>query len=248
MMELNLDSSKYEELLRVMNVLKDNCNDLDIRDGIIRQRSNDRASIFEINVAHLLENINMPISDLKKNIDSLKVFEKQDISILIDVDDSGNFFQFSNQSSSLRFRPIADDYIDNRFMTDDELNASFILNDEDIILSTTIPKNISDMIKVISSNFNVNSIQAKFEGETVCLKAETQSKTQSAKFYDGIVSERVMTGYVNIVTIPFVIDHDSDITLNMYNVRDNIIISKFSMTVNDTTIVVFTRSSLVIEE
>lgn len=248
MRQVNLDATMYEELLKVMTVLKDNCNDLDIRNGLIRQRSNDRASIFEINVNHLIENVNMPISDLKKNIDLLKAFEKQEVGITLDEDEGGNFFQFSDQYSSIKFRPIKDEYIDNKFMPDEELNATFVLNNEDIVLSATIPKNISDRIKIISTNFNINSIQVKFEGETVCLRAETQSKTQSAKFYDGLLSERVMRATTSVVTIPFIIEHDSDISLQMYNVRENIIISKFSTSIANSNIIIYTRSSLIMDE
>jgi hypothetical protein len=88
----------------------------------------------------------------------------------------------------------------------------------------------------------------KFEGETVCLRAETQSKTQSAKFYDGLLSERVMRATTSVVTIPFVIEHDSDITLQMYNVRENIVISKFSTSISNSNIIIYTRSSLIMDE
>ena len=244
---LNLDTETYAEFLRCVSLLKEDCNDADVRNGIIRQRSNEKVSVFEIDLTSLISDISLPISDLKQKIDLFKIFENQEVQVEVNDEEDLPCFKFIDQYSTLKFVAPRLDYIDNKFMTEEDLSASFILNESDVILNTTIPKNISDRIKIVTQNFNVNAIQINFEGETASLSAKNQSKDQSAKFYSGVVVERPMTCYCNMVTIPFVIDHDTDVTLKVYNIRDNVVAGKFTTTVGNTTVVVYTRSHLIEE-
>ena len=244
---VNLGSEYYNEFLRCISILKDQCNDSDVRNGIIRQRSNEKISIFEIDLTNLIQNLNIPLTNLKQKIELLKIFENQEVSIEVD-DESPQSFSFSDQYSTLKFMSPRLDYIDNKFMSEEELNSLFSLDESDLILSATIPKNISDRIRTVTQNFNVNAIQVSFEGETATLLSRTQSKDQTAKFYSGVLAERPLNSYTNVVTIPFVIDHDGDVYMKMYNIRENIVITKFSTEIGDTNIVIYTRSTLITEE
>ena len=47
---LNLDAEKYNIFLRCLTNLKEECNDIDIRGGMIRERSNDKTSIFQFDL------------------------------------------------------------------------------------------------------------------------------------------------------------------------------------------------------
>ncbi len=110
--QVNLDSVKYDELLRILLILKDICNDVDIRQGVIRQRTNDSATVFEIDLSSIISNINLPISELKSKLDILKCFSGEEVQITT-TDDS---FVVSDQYSMLRVKNPILEFLDNKFI------------------------------------------------------------------------------------------------------------------------------------
>ena len=71
--EMSLTPSEFSNILRMLNMLKDYNNDMMIHDGIIRQRSNDNSTIFELDCTEILNNINTPITNIKQKVNLLKV-------------------------------------------------------------------------------------------------------------------------------------------------------------------------------
>jgi len=244
MPQASLSSQNFDELTRCLTTLKDLCSDADIRDGILRQRSNDHSTIFEIDLTNLLPGMNIPISDLKQKLDLLKCFYGQEIEINVD-DDS---FSFSDQYTILKFKSPILDMLDNKFMPSEEFARIFTLSQEDIILNYDITKIISDRIRTISQGFSVNAIQVTFEGDKAFISAKTQSKDQFCKFVSDIRTDRELNCSSNLIAIPFIIDHDGDIKFSMYNIQDNLAINEFTSTIGESTIKVFGRSLLVEEE
>jgi hypothetical protein len=243
MNQVSLSSENFDVLMRTLSLLKDVCSDVDIRNGIVRQRSNDHSIIFEIDLSSLLPNMNIAVSDLKQKLDLFKCFAGQEIDVKVnDID-----FSFSDQHSSITFQSPILDMLDNKFMSDDEFNRLFTLSQEDIILNYDISKIITDRIRTISQGFSVNAIQIVFENDTAFISARTQSKDQFAKFVSGIRTDRELNCNSNLVVTPFIIDHDGDIKFVMYNVKDNLTIDEFSTTIGDCGIKVYGRSLLVEE-
>ena len=63
---INIDKDQFAEILRCLSLLKDECNDVDIRGGMIRQRSNEKISVFEIDLSPIISDIDLAITDLKR--------------------------------------------------------------------------------------------------------------------------------------------------------------------------------------
>ena len=100
---------------------------MDIRGGFIRQRTNGNVSIFEIDITPIVGDINIAIIDLKNKLDLLKMFQGQEVTIEITEStpgDPGNFV-FSDQFSSLRVVLPSPDFVDNKFMREEELRSIF---------------------------------------------------------------------------------------------------------------------------
>ena len=74
MEQVNLSMENYEQFLRCLSILKDVCNDADIHGGILRQRTNDSANVFEINMTPIIRTLNIPLVNLKHKLDLLKIF------------------------------------------------------------------------------------------------------------------------------------------------------------------------------
>jgi len=243
---VGLSSESYNEFLRCLSVLREVCNDVDIRGGFIRQRSNDNGSIFEMDVNSLVEDINMPLSNLSENLELLKMFSDEEVHITFDE----HSVSFVDQYSILKFDCPALEFLDNRFMNEDELKNIFTLDDEKIVVDYEIPTPVTDRIRIVSKGFNVTTVQINFEGETISLSTRNQAKDKYARFIGGVDARVVIeSGSSNLVVTPFVIDHTSDILFKMYeSSKEGIFINKFSTDIEDVPVAVYTRSSLIQEE
>ncbi len=239
--QVNLDTTKYDELLRILFILKDICNDVDIRNGFIRQRTDDSATIFEVDLTDIISNMSLPISELKNKLDVFKCFSGQEVSITTTEDS----FVISDQYSVLKIKKPILDYMDNKFISQEELSRVIVTNSDDLILSTQISKKISDRMKVISSSFHINSVQAIINGEAASISCSTQSKDNFAEFIKNIVSNKELNHSANLVITPFVIDHDGDINFEMYDLGNNIVINSFSTTVGSISVNLYTRAQMV---
>lgn len=246
---LNLNASEYNDFLRCLTNLKEVCNDVDIRNGFIRQRSNDKTSVFEIDMTPILPNVVMAISDIKRKLDLLKTFSGQDVTLEI-VDGEPGYFVFSDTFSSLKFISPSLQYIDNKFMSVQELESIFVMNDDDLILEHKLTTMITDRIRVITQSFNTDAIQVTFDGETAVIKAATQAKDQFAKFVDGIMMNVVIEKCSALLsTIPFSIDHDVEVDFKMFkDPNQDISLNGFSTTLGDINLKIFTRSAIVKDE
>lgn len=255
---VTLSSEKFNDLLRCFTALKEVCNDVDIREGIIRQRSNDKTSIFEVDMEPLLNsgdadvdmsNVNVAISDIKNKLDLLKTFSGQEINLEI-VGGANSYFVLSDQFSSIKFVSPALQFMDNKYMNEEQLEAIFKLVEEDLILEHEISNMIADRIRVITGSFNTDFIQVNFQGEEAVITATTQAKDQLAKIITGITTNIIIDKCsANLSNIPFTVDHDTEVEFKMYkDPGQDVALNRFVTTIGDVNLTIFTRSSIVGDE
>ncbi len=240
MIQVSLSPSQFSEFLRCLSLLKDICNDVDIREGIIRQRTNNHSCIFEIDLKSIVTDIDMPISNLKQKLELLKCFENQEVNIKSD----GTKFSFFDQFSVIEIVSPMLQLMDNKFVSQDEFDKLFSLEENNIILDCQIEKLISDRIRVISQVFNVNSLQVTFSNNSANISVSSQSKDQFAMFLSNIPSNIDVTKNCNLIVTPFIIDHDGDIRFEMFNTKDNLVDNKFSTSIGDISVNVFSKTRL----
>jgi len=238
--QVNLDSTKYDELLRCLFILKDICNDVDIRNGFIRQRSNDSPTVFEIDLTPIIGEISLPITILKSKLDIFKYFTNQEVSIIA-LDKK---FIIDNNRSSIEFQYPDLSFLDNKYISPEELSRVIITNYDDLILTTQVSKDISELIKGVSSSFHVNSLQVVFSGNTASVSTLSQSKDSFAGFIKNIIVNKELDHVANLIVTPFIIDHDGDINFEMYDIGSNVVINTFSTTIGNVNINLYSRASL----
>ena len=242
MITVNLNGEKYDEFIRCISLVREECDDLDIREGMIRQRTNDISAVFELDLDPLIPGLSLPLTNLKQKIDLLKCFCEQDeVEITVNERD----FSFKDEYSILRFDTPNLEFMNNKFMPDEEMNSVFNVDESELLLTCSIEKVISDRMRIITAGFNVNNIQVVFEGTEAAITTRSQSKDQHAKLVSGITAEREINAVTNIVAIPFVIDHDGDMNFTMYNIQDNVCMNMISTSISDIDINVYCRSNLV---
>ena len=247
-----LGAEQFNDFIRCLTNLKDVCNDVDIRNGTIRQRTNGNVSIFEIDISSIVDDASFAIIDLKQKLDLLKTFQGQDVNIEIEESTPGDVgnFTFSDQFSLLRIVLPTPEYVDNKFMTEEELRSIFNSSEEDLIFEYDIPQLITDRVSVITTNFNVKSIRVDFEGDKAQISTATQSKDQLAKFASDLETNMEFeksSAYISV--IPFSIDHDTVIEFKMYkDPNQDVTLNNFSTQLGDIDINIFTRASIIKED
>ena len=244
MITVSLNSERYNEFLRCISLLKEECHDADIREGVLRQRTNDNSAVFEMDLNPIIPNLSMPMVNLKQKIDLLKCFAEEEVEITVD----DRYFSFSDRYSSIRFDSPNLEFMDNKFMPDEEMNNIFTPDQVDVILNCIIEKRISDRMKIITTGFNVNNIQVVFSNGAASLTTRTQSKDQHAKLMGDIFPEREIEAETNIVAVPFIIDHDGDMSFTMYNIQENVCMNMISTSISDIDINIYCRSNLINSE
>jgi hypothetical protein len=242
--QVNLDSGQFDEVLRVLFVLNNICNDVDIREGVIRQRTNDSATVFGVDLNSIIGNINLPISKLKEKLDIFKSFAGGEVSITVTDDD----YMISDSDGTVKYKYPLLEYLDNKFISQEELSRVIVTNQEDLILSTQISKKTSDRMKIIASSFHVNSVQVILSGEVATISSADQSKEGFAKFVQNITLNKELNHSANLVITPFVIDHDGDINFEMFDSGNNVVINAFSTTIGSINVNLYTRASMVENE
>ena len=241
---ISLNSEQFEQFLRGISILKDICNDIDIRDGIVRQRTNDNSSIFEIDMTDLISDVSIPLFTLKTKIDLLKVFYGNEVNIKID----DTHFSFSDDTSELSFQKPDLDYLDNKFMPQEELDNIFQLSEEQVMLSVELSERITDRMRVITQTLNTPAIRVVFNGEHALIETTTSSRDQAATFLkDLVVDIQLENASSLLTTIPFIIDHDGDVEFKMYQTSETVSSNTFETSMDDIKIMVYSRSNILLE-
>ena len=241
---VELKSESCNDFLRCLSNFVGVCNDIEIRGGFIRQRSDDNTAIFELDLNALITDVDVLIANIKQKIELLKTFQGHDVTL--DITDS--YYKFSDQYSSLKILNPHSEFMENEYISTQSLESITSLSDEDLVFSIELPSVVTERIKIVTQTFDVFSIQVAFDdGETASINAATASKDQFAKFIDQIELNMILTNCSsNVSTLPFKIDHDTDMEYKMYKEpNQNVSLSKLSTTLGDVDVIVYSRASIV---
>jgi len=241
MSEICLDSKKFEEFIRVLSIFKDLANDVDINEGIIRQKSNNTTMLFDINLAHLIGNMNLPITNIKQKLDLFKSFMGQDVTI----ESIDKTFSFTDKYSSFIFKKPHSEFLNNKFLDLNMFNSLISINIDDRILETTLSKIITDRIRISSQVFNKDSITISFTDSIASIMMVSGSKDQKASFISDIPIDVDLTGKTMSIQVhPMAIDHDGPIIFNLYMDNEPRTLGEFNTSIIDTNIRIYYRSRI----
>jgi len=246
-----LSSDLYEEFFHCIGNLKDICTDVIIKDSIIRQRTDDKNSIFEMDLNDLFgEQITIPIAYLKTKFDLFKVFLGQEVTIKIhqnEEDENESWYEISDSLSRIKFDFPFLDFMQNEFITDEALAGIFTCVEDDIILETQIEKTITERIKTITSNFEAHFVRMDFNGETCSIGTVDAAKTNRVYFLENLPVEINFDEphLGNMTRIPFMINHDTSYIFKLYKQPDEMITqNKITTSIGSVPITIYCKSQL----
>lgn len=198
--------------------------------------------IIEMDLTPLISDSDISISDFNKKLTSLKGLSNQRVQITT----TDNEIYFSGKRSTIKFKKPK--HINDTFISSEGFSNLFTLREEDLVLEHVITKDIVNFMKVTSAQFNVVSFQVHFAGNVASITAGTSGKDQYSEIEIGIPLKRPLKGFSNIVTTPFLLDHDRNMLFKMYNVRESMCVDKFTTTIGKIAVDVYCRSQLMEEE
>lgn len=244
---IEMSAERYAELIRVIANLKDPCTDAEIKGSVIRQRTNDKNSIFELDLRNIFDEneIDISLTNLKSKFELFKLFQSSQDGVTFDInddyykisDDRGFFMKFLNTQAS---------YLDNQFIQEQDLYNIFSATDDDLVFSKELERIVTDRIAVVLQQFNIISLQVILENDKAAITASAQSKDQWATFIQDIETNMVFEKSIaNIAKDAFMIDHDSDITFNMYKVPDrDVSMNLFTTNIGPVDVKIYSRAGI----
>ena len=248
-----LEIEPFNDFIRCLTNLKEVCNDADIRNGILRQRTNNHTSVFEVDLTAVFdETTNIALTNLKQKLELLKSFQGQAVEVTIDEPDDGSlgYYMFKDEHSSIKFITPTMEFMDNKYMTEEELESIFPASEDRLILEKELAQILSDRIKTVTHYFSIETIVVEFGGETAAITASTPSRDQTARFCDGIMTNEIIeNASTNISNVAFSMDHDDQISYVMFkDPNQSVALNKFSTKIGDISVNVFSRSQIVADD
>jgi len=241
--EIDLSVKDFSNFIRCLSLLVDLCTDVDIRGGALRQRSNDKNEIFEMDLRPLILDCDIPIEYLKLQLPVLKGLLNQRVKITITITDDHMYF---SGLSTFSFKKPPLQYLDNKFMTSKELG--FLLKEDNLILDHIIKRSISQMMKHTVEQFNIVSFRIVFEDGIASITATSSAKKHFCEIESGIPLKKPLKGFTDVVTEPFLIDRDGNIIFKLYSIGEDRLIGKATVFVGKVAVDVYCRCQLVIGE
>lgn len=237
-----LDANQYESFYSVIAMIKDECTDIDIQGGVIRQKNDTEIVMYDLDLTDILDNMNIPISNIKPKIDLLRMFLGGD-EIVIESDDEK--YSIKDEFSKVSFTAPNRQFIDNQFYSRDNLTVIFNFAERDMIFSYTFSSKLCERMKVIANNFNIKAFNIEFNGDTAVMKASPESRDQGAIIANDIVLDTPIEGKTcNITTSALIPEHDSDLELKMYKEGGNVLSSESSFSIKGINGIIYNRTRL----
>jgi len=244
-----LSKKQFKEIFSFIKTIEPHFNDFCIIDGRFRLRTNDRTCVIEAEFDSL-RNVSFAISDLKLSIKMLSVLNKNtDISVSVD----NNLIAFSDQRQNIQFEQPSYAYLDNKFVSDEEMENIFFSNidpNRPFIQETVHKTRLSNIVKV-GQLLNSDSISIRHEEDNVnkgyISIADRARGSYNLKLKKEFLSPMKEGHYLMVTSAAFTVNK-ADLDLDFhFDKKDEIIIVICHTSIDDLQLHIYARSALLEE-
>jgi len=204
---IELTEEKYKTLLRIFSIIGEYCTDIDITNGVVRQKASSGKCRFEMNLKSLIGERSLPISIIKEKI---KVFKLLDGNVKIFFGD--NFFMFQDSVSSFNIKKPSRDFFSNKFEEESVLRDLGEIEGE--VVEFSIPKELLKKIRVVVKEFNVDAVSIRIDKSGKGVLFSSKNTNDSRFLFTSEIKSSMDFGEVvtiNLKDTTFVIDCDDDL-------------------------------------
>jgi hypothetical protein len=216
---LTLTGKQWESFCKVLKGLARTCNDVDINEGIIRQRSNDGAAIFKADLRPFVGGATLTITNLKEKLKTLKMF-KSGVTITLAEDEA----LLSDGISSYTIAAPDRNYLDNKFMSQAELESLIPLFSQETfsLIRNKIKKLTLKRIRTAVSKLKTNNCKVVFKKHSASLRVEkemggSKRPESSVRIITEIPLFDPTAGFTQLPSFSFTsFDYDGDMVWELY--------------------------------
>jgi hypothetical protein len=236
-----LGDDDYKNLLRCLNILKESCNDADIVNGVIRQRSDDLSVLIEIDLRGVLEELSIPLTNLKQKTKLIEYFSDE---VSISMSDESDI-KIVDSYSSIKFTNAGSSFVDNPFVDDNEFADIFPLNQDELILECELSEILVERIKTTIQHLNIFRVDVLFDGNNAVISTKSQSGDNIAKFLETETNQNIECE-TSMMPTAFLADADDSMKISIFRDPNSETMSyhKFELNIGDIEINIYARSTL----
>jgi hypothetical protein len=257
--KITFTNAQLKTLLKVLKGLARHCRDVCIEQGIIRQLSNDRSVVFEVDLRSILGNLTFVIAKDQNIPNFLRRAPKP-----ITIEGKLNEFFISNPYGPYWVRFDMPQLVNNRFISEKELESSFcqFLREENLLIRIWIEKIVLKCIRIGLKVFkekyyklNFSKYNVEFLIEEIKQHRRRKSKKKKDRFFiQGIIMEEIplfqpINGHVIMPSLPFEsFDYDENFLWEVYYINGEFLISKVSGPIGEVEAIVYMQNKLIIPQ
>lgn len=195
--EIIITREKFNNFLKILRMIENACNDVEIYNSKILQRTNDRYCIIDVDLSSIFETpCSFAISKIKNKNQLFKILETNDAeeqetdNITIILDDK--FCIFEDSISELKFtQPLVSKYLDNPYIKDEKILQSISCKEEDLLFEQTINSNLVKRIRNICDGFAMDHITCKVKNDKISFNVTTLDKQNSSDVIKNMSLNRI---------------------------------------------------------
>lgn len=246
---LVLEREKFSKMLNLMKLLENHCTDCDVQHGKIRQKTNNRQSIVDIDLSSILGDNDLSLSLIKSKVQLLKSFELDenvqltDKNILIESNESN--YEFTDPLSKMIFRKPSAKFLDNKFIPDEEFNQIIRCKDENLLFSYTISNYIKRRMVNACFGFDTDLVTFNLHEFKGSATIQPTNKENTTNYIEEItLNKQVSNESFMISNLAFILDVASDVNVNCYTVTKDVYLCKISQAYFGVPVVIYTQAKV----
>jgi len=231
---LTFNRPDFSKMLGTLAIIQDICNDVEIREGVIRSKTNNNKVILDINLTSIFQDKNLLISLLKSRLNLLKTFEL-DMNVQSEGDNNSIILQADSQKyefidcfSKMAFRKPAPKFLDNPYIEDSEFNSlTNGCTEDNMIFTYTITPYLKQRLAAICNGFRVDGVKFEFHGNSANLGIETKSKEETSKNTMEIpLLQNIDNKMFTMINMPLTLGIVSEVKISCYKLGGELAMCK----------------------
>lgn len=135
---VNLSKEKFKTLCTILQMLKDECQDIHVKNGKLCQLTDKKNAIIQMDVSAIMNDKDIMLSGIRQKYEILDPFVKQNVHVNLDTDETG--YVFRDSISKIFFRMPVEQFISNKYLTEEEFMNKIDVDENNRIFKYKIEK------------------------------------------------------------------------------------------------------------
>jgi len=250
-----LPTETFSKFFSIMNLISKICTDMTIKEGVVRQYSDRRHAIFNIDLSDILGDITLYLSGVASKVDLLDPFKKQGVSVKLEETEPGSttgFYIFKDDYSKIEFQKPLERYLNNKYMSQDELTNRLSIDEDGHIFEYQISKFLLERLTALQKGLGASIVKLSFRDGKAHFIVTAGDKTSTITTVGRLLTidnlERDIVGDCVFPIQPFLLGGDNVTIKGFFRGNGDTVLLKLNSTVEDVPVDMWCIAHLVGED